>query len=131
MVVSPQSYGDLIVPNPCHSVVSLGLFRKGGIYFPMEDIDFSGLEEVFRDRFFEMMLQKEKIRPETVERFKSWEHSGFQADFRRRVDAEDRAGLEGLLCYMERPAVSLRRLTYRQSDGMVHYQGTKFHPRLG
>jgi hypothetical protein len=80
MVVSPQSYGDLNVPNPhCHSVVSLGLFREDGIYFPMEDIDFSGLEELFRDRFFEMMLQKEKIRPETVERFKSWEHSGFQA----------------------------------------------------
>jgi hypothetical protein len=31
---------------------------------------------------------------------------------------------------MERPVVSLRRLTYRP-DGMVHYQGTKFHPRLG
>jgi hypothetical protein len=26
--------------------------------------------------------------------------------------------------------VSLRRLTYRP-DGMVHYQGTRFHPRLG
>jgi hypothetical protein len=30
---------------------------------------------------------------------------------------------------MERPAVSLRRLNYRD-DGLVHYQG-KFHPRLG
>jgi hypothetical protein len=131
MVISPQSYGDLIVPNPhCHSAVSLGLFRNDGIYFPLEDIDFSGLEDLFRDRFFEMMLQKEKIRPETVERFKSWEHSGFQADFRRRIDAEDRGGLEGLLSYMERPAVSLRRLRYRD-DGLVHYQGTKVHPRLG
>jgi hypothetical protein len=111
MVVSPQSYGDLIVPNPhCHSVVSLGLFRKDGIYFPMEDSDFSGLEEVFRDRFFEMMLEKEKIRPETVARFKSWPHSGFQADFRRRIDAEDRPGLEGLLSYMERPADPLPRV---------------------
>ena len=31
---------------------------------------------------------------------------------------------------MERPAVSLRRLRYRD-DGMVPYQGTRFHPRLG
>ena len=131
MVVSPQSYGDLIVPNAhCHSTVSLGLFRKDGIYFPMEDIDFSGLEELFRDRFFEMMLQRQKILPETVERFKAWPHSGFNLNWDRRIEAEDRPGLEGLLCYMERPAVSLRRLTYR-SDGMVHYQGTKFHPRLG
>ena len=96
----------------------------------MDDIDFSGLEELFRERFFEMMLQKQKILPETVERFMSWEHSGFQADWRRRIDADDRDGLERLLSYMERPAVSLRRLTYRD-DGMVHYQGTQFHPRLG
>ena len=131
MVVSPQSYGDLVVPHAhCHSVVSLGLFRKDGRYFPMEDIDFSGLEELFRERFFQMMLKKEKIRPETVERFMSWEHSGFNVNFDRKLEADDRAGLEGLLCYIERPVVSLRRLTYRD-DGLVHYQGTKFHPRLG
>jgi hypothetical protein len=111
-------------------VVSLGLFRKDGCYFPTDDIDFSGLEEVFRERFFKMMLKKEKILPETVERFLSWSHSGFNLNSDRKIEAEDRAGLEGLLCYMERPAVSLRRLTYRD-DGRVHYQGTKLHPRLG
>jgi hypothetical protein len=131
MVVSPQSYGDLLVAHAhAHAAVSLGLFRKDGLYFPMEDIDFSGLEELFRERFFQMMLKNKKILPETVERFKSWEHSGFQADWRRKIEAEDRAGLEGLLSYMERPVVSLRRLQYRQ-DGLVHYQGTKLHPRLG
>lgn len=131
MVVSPQSFGDLLVPHAhAHSVVSLGLFRKDGRYFPMEDIDFSGLEELFRERFFEMMLEKEKILPETVERFKSWEHSGFAANSERKIEADDRPGLEGLLSYMERPPVSVRRLTYR-TDGMVHYQGTRFHPRLG
>jgi hypothetical protein len=75
------------------------------------------------------MLQKEKILPETVERFKAWEHSGFAASSDRKLDADDRPGIERLLSYMERPAVSLRRLTYR-TDGLVHYQG-KFHPRLG
>ena len=122
----------------------------------MEDLDFSGLEELFRERFFQMMLRREKIRPETVERFKGWEHSGFHVGWReRKIEADDqrehlgawglsvwtipsgalevragRKGLEGLLSYMERPAVSLRRLQYRD-DGMVHYQGTRFHPRLG
>ena len=131
MVVSPQSFGDLIVAHAhAHAVVSLGLFRRDGRYFPMEDIDFSGLEELFRERFFEMMLEKEKMLPETVERFKSWEHSGFAVNSERKLEADDRPGLEGLLSYMERPAVSLRRLTYR-TDGMVHYQGTRLHPRLG
>jgi hypothetical protein len=49
------------------------------------------------------------------------------SDWRRKIEAEDRAGLEGLLSYMERPVVSLRRLQYGQ-DGLVHYQGTKLHP---
>ena len=95
----------------------------------MDDVDFSGLEELFRERFFEMMLQKEKILPETVERFLAWEHSGFAVNSDRKLDADDRPGIERLLSYMERPVVSLRRLNYRD-DGLVHYQG-KFHPRLG
>jgi hypothetical protein len=132
MVVSPQSFADLLVPHAhAHAVVPLGLFRKDGVYFPMEDLDFSGLEEVFRERFFEMMLRREKILPETVEKFKSWEHSGFHTGWQeRKIEADDRKNLEGLLSYMERPAVSLRRLRYRD-DGMVHYQGTRFNPRLG
>ena len=91
---------------------------------------FLSLEDTFRERFFELMLRREKVRPETVERMRVWEHSGFNIDFARRIDAEDRTDLEGLLSYMERAPVSLRRLNYRP-DGLVHYQGTKLHPRLG
>ena len=47
----------------------------------------------------------------------------------RRIDAGDRVALESLLQYIERPPVSLERLTYRD-NGIVHYQG-KFHPGLG
>jgi hypothetical protein len=130
MVVSPQSHGDLLTHNPhVHSICSLGLFRSDGVYLSMEDVDFSGLEAVFRERFFSLMLRRQKVRPETLERMRSWEHSGFNVDFARRIDATDRAGLQGLLSYMERAPVSLRRLTYLD-DGTVHYQGTKFHPRL-
>ena len=131
MIAAPQSFGDLLVTHAhVHAVVSLGLFRNDGLYFPMEDIDFSGLEGLFRERFFNMMLKKEKILPETVERFLSWSHSGFSVGFDRKLEADDRSGLEGLLSYMERPAVSLRRLDYRR-DGRVHYQGSRVHPRLG
>ncbi len=64
----------------------------------MEDIDFSGLQERFRERFFEMKLRREEILPETVEKFMSWEHSGFHVGWReRRIDADDRRNLGGLL----------------------------------
>ena len=75
----------------------------------MEDADFSGLEELFRGRFLETLLQKEKILPETVERFKSWEHSGFNVSFDRKLEPDHRAKLEGLLCYIERVLRHLNR----------------------
>ena len=96
----------------------------------MEDVDFSGLEELFRERFFKIMERKGKITREIVEDMQRWPHSGFNLNWDRRIQAENRKELEGLLCYMERAPVSLRRLTYRP-DGMVHYQGTRFHSRLG
>jgi hypothetical protein len=132
MIASPQSFGDLLISHPhCHALVSLGLFSPDGIFCRMEDVDFSGLEELFRERFFKIMVRKGKITEEIVDDMERWPHSGFNINWQRRVRAEDRKELEGLLCYMERAPVSLRRLTYRAADGMVHYRSTKFHPRLG
>jgi hypothetical protein len=34
-------------------------------------VDFSGLEALFRQRFFKLMLRREKVRPETVERMRA------------------------------------------------------------
>src|SRR6266511_3313067 len=59
-----------------------------------------------------------------------WECSGFAVNWERKIDRYDRKGLEGLLSYMERAPVSVRRLTYCQDQGLVHYQGTRFHLRL-
>jgi hypothetical protein len=131
MLVVPQSFADLLVPHAhAHAVSSLGLFCPDGTFFPMEDIDFSGLEEIFRERVFTFMVKNGKITPEVADGMRAWPHSGFQVNFQRQLEPDDRKGLEGLLTYMDRPAVSLRRLTYRD-DGKVHYQGTRFHPRLG
>ena len=96
----------------------------------MEDVDFTGLEAIFRERVFEFMIEKGKITAEVAEDMRRWPHSGFGLDFQRKIEADDRKELEGLLCYMDRPPSSLRRLTYLP-NGLVHYQGTRVHPRLG
>ena len=131
MVVVPQSFADLLISHPhAHAVCSLGLFTRDGSFLRMEDLNFTGLEDLFRERFLELMLRRGKILPETAEVVKSWPHSGFNIGSERKLEADDRQELQGLLSYMERAPVSLRRLRYRD-DGMVHYQGTKVHPRLG
>ena len=84
---------------------------------------------LFRQRTLKMMLQREKITAERVELLRSWYRSGFHVDSSRRLCAEDRLGLKGVLEYMERAPVALERLDYR-ADGLVHYTGN-FHPSLG
>jgi len=131
MVVVPQSFGDLLVSHPhAHALVSLGVFLRDGSFCSMEDLEFDGLEDVFRQRVFDFLIQAGKITKEVADGMRAWPHSGFQASHERKIERDDRKGLEGLLEYMDRPPVSLRRLTYL-ANGLVHYQGTKVHPRLG
>jgi len=131
MVVVPQSFGDLLVSHPhAHALVSLGVFLRDGSFYSMEDVDFTGMEEVFRERVFDFLIQAGKITQEVAQGMREWPHSGFQVSFERKIERDDRKGLEGLLEYMDRPPISMRRLTYL-AGGLVHYQGTKMHPRLG
>ena len=68
MVLSPQSFGDLLVSHPhAHSIVSLGLFSPDGVFCRMEEVDFSGLEALFRERIFKIMVRRGKITEEIVE----------------------------------------------------------------
>ena len=132
MVIVPQSFGELLVHHPhAHALCSLGVFLRDGSFHSLKDVDFSGLEAIFRERVFDFMIKKGKITTEVAEDMRRWPHSGFGLDFHRKIEADDRKGLEGLLCYMDRPPVSLRRLTYLPDSGLVHYQGTRVHPRLG
>jgi hypothetical protein len=130
MVVVPQSWGTLLNHHPhAHSVCSLGVFSRDGVFHPVpEELDFSPLEGLLREEVFKVLLAKDKITAERIELLRSWKHSGFQASAERRVSAGDRLGLERLLEYMERPPVSLKRLRYL-SDQRVLYEG-RYNPSL-
>ncbi len=131
MVTARQSFGSLLNFHPhCHAVCSLGVFTRDGIFHPMpDDVDFSVLEEIFRDEVFRAFLKCEAITEERIELLRSWRHSGFGVDASRRVAQGDRSELESVLQYIDRPPVSLKRLEYRD-DGRVLYRGN-YHPSIG
>ena len=131
MVVAPQSFGSLLNFHPhWHAISSMGVFDKTGSFHPApSDLDFSPLVTLFRERAFKALLENEATTEDRVTLVRSWVHSGFNIDSSRRLDAEDRKGLQSLLEYMERAPVSLERLEYR-SDKLVHYRGN-YHPGLG
>jgi len=67
-------------------------------------------------------LKHGAVTEERVELLRSWRHSGFGVDASRRVAKGERDELESVLQYIDRPAVSLKRLEYR-SDGRALYRG--------
>jgi len=131
MIAAPQSWGSLLNFHPhCHALSSLGVFTRDGLFHPVpQDLDFSPLESLFREEVFQCFLKKEAIAPERVELLRSWRHSGFHLNAERRLAAGDRAGLQAVLQYLERPPVALSRLQYLD-DSRVLYRGN-YHPALG
>jgi hypothetical protein len=131
MLLAPQSFGSLLNHHPhAHALTSLGVFTRDGIFHPAaDDIDFSPLEELFREEVFKSLLKKDRITPERIDLLRSWRHSGFNISSDRRIPRGERAEIEDLLQYMVRAPVSLARLQYR-CDGRVLYRGN-FHPSLG
>jgi len=77
MVVAPQPFGSLANHHPhCHSLVSLGVFTRDGVFHPApEDTDFGPLEDLFREEVFKTLRKKEKITEERVDLLRSWRHS--------------------------------------------------------
>ena len=80
MLVAPQSFGSLLIPHAhAHAVASLGVFdHEGNFHACPEELDFSPLVEIFRERTFKMLLKKEATTEERVQMLRGWEHSGFQ-----------------------------------------------------
>ena len=74
-----------------HSLVSLGVFSRDGVFHPVpEDIDFGPLEDLFREELFKTLLKQEKITEERIELLRSWKHSGFRVFAERRIAKGER-----------------------------------------
>ena len=69
MLVTPQSFGDLLVPHAhLHALASLGVFdREGEFHACPEDLDFSPLIDLFKERTFKILLDNEATTDERVE----------------------------------------------------------------
>ena len=114
-----------------HAVVSDGSFSldDGLLRFhaapPLYAGEVAKLVEGLRRRILKRMVRLRAVPEASAAEMLSWPHGGFSLDGGTRVEAQDRAGLERLLLYVLRPALSLKQLTYKPEKDLIRYHPTK------
>ncbi len=118
-----------------HAVISDGTFDSttdGRLVFrpaPEPDAEIvRALTRRVRHGILRRMARIRAVPQEAVDEMLARPHGGFSLNGKVRVEPEDRAGLERLLSYCLRPAVSLKRLRYDADSERVFYRPIKRRP---
>jgi hypothetical protein len=122
------SFGANFHPH-LHAIVTEGVFTPDGRFHPVIWPEAKVLEEAFRRRFLQRLEEAERLRPETRERFLSWEHSGFSVEATQRLAAGERERAERLARYATRVVVATGKVK-RLAGGRVRIE-TPPDPRTG
>jgi hypothetical protein len=116
-----------------HAVVSDGSFtlQDGVLKFhpaqPLSAVELAELSRLIRRKVLLRMRRLGAVPEEVLEELLARPLGGFSLDGSVCVEAEDRDGLARLVGYILRPAISVKRLTYRAAEGVVRYLPKKGH----
>lgn len=111
-----------------HAAVSDGVFGRenGGLRFypaPAPGVrDIERLLKLLSVRVLRRMLRLGALPRGAVVEILNRPHTGFNLDGGTVIGAGDRKGLQRLLLYFLRPALSLKRLSYDAEEDLVRYQ---------
>ena len=86
------------------------------------------LSRELRRRILKRMLRLGAVPEEAAAEMLARTHGGFSINGEVRVQAEDREALRRLLGYVLRPALSLKRLSYKPEKDLVRYWPKKGRP---
>ncbi len=96
----------------------------------LDSADIHGIERVFADLVFRMLLKENMISEELVKNMCSWKHSGFSVHCGKPIKACDADGRKVLSEYISRAPFSLERMSFNENSKTVLYRGEHFHPIL-
>lgn len=101
------------------------LDSKGRLVFapaaPIDTEQLQRLTEGLRRKILRRFSKLGHIPKVVAQEMLSWPHSGFSLNAEVRIEPKDREGLERLLSYCLRPAISVKRLTYFPEKNIVRY----------
>jgi len=96
---------------------------EAGVFHKIPRLDDGRLTEIFAHEVPAMLVRKDLLSPEWVERILSWRHTGFNVHSLVRTKTKPEAERVGK--YMIRPVLSLERLTFLEHEGKVGYRWSR------
>jgi Putative transposase len=87
------------------------------------------MEELFRAKVINLLVEQKLLPPERVQVLYSWKHSGFNVHAGEQVAPEAKADLEDLAQYILRNPFSVKKMTLEWPADMVIYR-SRLNPKI-
>jgi len=91
-------------------------------FHALPDTPLRPLEELFRAKVINLLVEEKLLSPERVQVLYSWKHSGFNLHAGERVPPEAKADLEDLAQYILRNPFSVEKMTLESPGDLVIYR---------
>ena len=130
-----QTHGNVLNANAhVHSLVTDGLFEENGVFYCMPEYTGKArqcLQKIFEKKVYDFALKNRIAIEETIERIKSWTHSGFSVYAGERIywsrgDKKEN-NLRHVIRYMNKSFYSGEKIIYDEKKHKVFYKGNTDH----
>jgi hypothetical protein len=104
-----------------HALATRGGWAGSGEWVPVPYVDEGAAEELFRHKVLALLRRRGLVSQERIELLLSWKRTGFSVHNRVYAHPRQRREFEGLVRYMMRSPVSLKRLRFTPGAKDVIY----------
>jgi len=105
-----------------HALVADGLFTDNGMFYVAPRVSTTPLEQLFRVRVIQMLVEEALLAPELARKLLGWKHSGFSVHNGKPLRRDDADGLERVAQYIIRNPFSEQKMVYNAKNGTVIYR---------
>jgi hypothetical protein len=123
MVMTIHTFSEYMGYNcHIHALVADGLFTDNGMFYVAPRVSTTPLEQLFRVRVIQMLVEEELLAPKMARKLLGWKHSGFSVHNGKPLRRDDAAGLERVAQYIIRNPFSEQKMVYNAENGTVIYR---------
>jgi hypothetical protein len=130
IILTLHTFGEYLDFHPhIHALVADGLFTRDGVFHPMPQLPIKPLEEIFRARVIQLLVELDLLKADRVKLLYSWKHSGFNVHRGESVGPENKSLLIQLTQYILRNPFSVEKMTLQSPGDAIIYR-SKLNPKI-